>query len=321
MKKFTLFAAFAALAMSASAQENFVVAEPWVDQSVVAGKTAIFDVVIATEDVQNALVQAGQTVNYVGANGETVALDVWPGGETLAGGTSTWPGVGYSGLGAAESYVSFDVVAPEGWSGGGVNIHADAGINFKHWNDNTHFHVAMRTNNTAPADFELNIANNFDTESIASVCFSDNETATQPIVAPRLTTDWTAIDITFADLKKLCPNTFNYEYTQSSWNGYIISFSAGAVAGQNFCIDACYFYTETSGDEPGEDNAVGTVNDDANFVVTKNTVNVNNGQGIELYDLSGRLVKSSNSTVLGIDDLGNGVFVVKSGNSVKKIMK
>ena len=46
-----------------------------------------------------------------------------------------------------------------------------------------------------------------------------------------------------------------------------------------------------------------------------------NASEINLYDLSGRMIKSVNGTTMGISELGKGIYVVKAGNSVKKIAK
>ena len=315
MKKITLFAAFAALAMSASAQ--YTCAEPWADQSVVAGQVQTFDVILGAEDVLTGLQNAGQKVNDWRVNDVDRFLYVWD--ETFTGGDGSYPGVGYNDF-QYDGYSSLNV-GTVGWSGAGFFMAEASGTNTMHWNENTKFHVAYRTAAVGPNSvaFVINDAESkiFASASPAKVAvgesFNDGG-AIYPTVGPAFNDEWQAIDISFADLKKFYPT---YVWINSeNWTGNIVSILGGGVTGQNISLDCMYFHTPTGGE-----GAVGTVADDANFVITKNTVNVNNGNGIELYDLSGRLIKSSNSSVLGISDLGNGVFVVKSGNSVKKIMK
>lgn len=307
MKKFTLFAAFAALALSASAQ--YTCETPYADQSVVAGETQIFDIVLGAESVFDGLKAAGQKTNDLRPNGETNNLWVWE--ETFVGGDGSYPGVGYNDM-QFDGYTSLNV-STVGWSGAGFDIQSD--FNNTHWNENTKFHVAFRTAGTAPESVGFILANSEGSTpgNIAvGAAFDDNGTI-YPMVCNSISDEWQAIDVSFADIKKM-QSSFNY-ITSETWHGNIVAFLAGGVEGRNISLDCMYFHTPTG------DNAVGTVADDAQWVISNNTVNVANGNGIELYDLSGRMLKSVNGTTLGIDDLSNGVFVVKNGNSVKKIMK
>lgn len=308
MKKFTLFAAFAALSLSASAQ--YMCETPYADQSVVAGESQIFDIVLGAEDVFTGLKAAGQKTNDLRPNGETINLWVWD--ETFVGGDGSYPGVGYSDM-QFDGYTSLDV-STVGWSGAGFDVQSD--FDNQHWNETTKFHVAYRTAGTPPASLAFILANGGDNCVPGNIAvgeaFDDNGTIYQP-VGDAVSDEWQAIDISFADIKKLQPS-FNY-VTSDAWHGNIVAFLAGATTGRNISIDCMYFHT------PEVDGAVGAIAQDAQFVITGNTVNVSNGQGIELYDLAGRRIKSVNGTTLGISDLGNGAFIVKSGNTVKKIMK
>ena len=311
MKKFTFLAAFAALALSANAQ--YTSETPYADQSVVAGETQTFDVILGAEDVLTGLQGAGQKVNDWRVNDVDRFLYVWD--NTFDGGDGSYPGVGYSDM-QFDGYSSLNV-GSVGWSGAGFFFQGAAGTNTMHWNENTKFHVAVRTAATAPASIAFVIADGDNAgSSPAKVALGESFNdggAIYPTIGPKLSDEWVGIDISFADLKKFYP-TFAWVNTEA-WQGNIVSILGGGVEGQNISLDCMYFHT------PEGDNAVGTVVDDAQWVITNNTVNVANGNGIELYDLSGRMIKSVNGTTLGISELGNGVFVVKSGNSVKKIMK
>lgn len=313
MKKFTLFAAFAALAVSASAQ--YTTNTPYADQSVVAGQTQVFDLMLAAEDVFTGLQAAGQKTNDWRPTGDSGVrpLYIWDG--TFTGGDGSEPGVGYNDM-QFDGYSSFNVTNV-GWSGGGFFFDAEAEASTEHWSDQTKFHISYRTATTAPASVAFVIADGDATgSSPAKVAVGDafvDGGAIYPTVGPKLTDEWQGLDISFADLKKVYPS-FNY-VKMPNWQGNMVSFLGGGVEGTNISMDCMYFHT------PSADNAVGSVADDAQFVVTRNTINVSNGNGIELYDLSGRLIKSSNGSVLGISDLGSGLFVAKSGNSVVKVMK
>lgn len=312
MKKFTLVAAFAALAMSASAQ--YTCETPYADQSVVAGETQVFDLILAAEDVVTGLQNAGQKINDWRVDDVNRFLYVWD--NTFTGGDGSYPGCGYSDM-QFDGYSSLDV-GTVGWSGAGFFMSAAGNQNTMHWNENTKFHVSYRTASVAPASVAFVIADGDNAGSApAKVALGDSFNdggAIYPTIGPKLSDEWQAVDISFADLKRFYPSFVWVNAEQ--WQGNIVSILGGGVTGQNISLDCLYFHTPA-----GEEGAVGSVSDDATFVITGNTVNVNNGKGIELYDLSGRMIKSSNSSVLGIDDLNGGVFIVKSGNSVKKIMK
>lgn len=312
MKKFTLIAAMAALAVSASAQ--YTTATPYADQSVVAGETQIFDVVLGAEDVITGLTSAAQKVNDWRVNDVDRFLYVWDG--TFTGGDGSYPGVGYSDM-QFDGYSSLNV-ANVGWSGAGFFFAEASGTNTQHWTENTKFHIATRTAATAPASVAFVICDGDAAgSSPAKVALGDafnDGGAIYPSIGPKISDDWVGVDISFADLKKLYP-TFSF-VNVANWSGNIVSILGGGVEGQNISIDCMYFHTPASGE-----SGVGSVENDATFVVTGNTVNVANGNGIELYDLSGRMLKSVNGSTLGTSDLNSGIYVVKSGNSVKKIMK
>lgn len=309
MKKFTFIAAFAALALSANAQ--YTVATPYADASVVAGEKQIFDVVLGAEDVLTGLQGAGQTVNDWRVNDVDRFLYVWDG--TFVGGDGSYPGVGYSDF-QYDGYSSLDV-GTVGWSGAGFFMSEDSGTNTNHWTDETKFHVAYRTSSVGPASVAFVIADG-DPEGSSpakvavGTAFNDGG-AVYPTIGPAFNDEWQAVDISFADLKKLYP-TFVFVNTDA-WSGNILSVLGGGVTGQNISFDCLYFHT------PNGDNAVEGVEADAQLIVTDNTVN-STVAGIAVYDLEGRLVKKSNTTVLGIEDL-KGVYVVKAGNVVKKIVK
>lgn len=306
MKKFTLAAVAAMAALSASAQ--YTAATPYANAS--NGK--IFDLITCSDVVKTGLESAGKTVNDYRTNDETRWLYVWD--NTFVGGDATYPGVGYDDM-QFDGYPAFEV-GTVGWSGAGFNINKGVGINTAHWTDQTRFHAAFRSNGTAPASIALVICDKDDLNKPGRIAvgdaFNDNGTV-YPAVAPALGEDWVAVDIAFSDIKKFTPD-FNAG-GDAAWTGNILSFLAGGVAGRAFAMDAIYFYTPEGGE-----GAVEGVADDAEFVVTDNTINVAGAKGIELYDMQGRLVARSNGSVLGTEGL-NGIYVAKAGNAVKKIMK
>ena len=311
MKKFYLFAAGALMAVSANAQ--YTTETPYADQSVKEGVTATFDVILGAEDVMTGLQNAGQKVNDWRVNDVDRFLYVWD--NTFDGGDGSYPGVGYSDM-QFDGYSSLNV-GSVGWSGAGFFFSEASGTSTKHWNDNTRFHIATRTAAVAPPSVALILCDGDPAGSApAKVALGDsfNDGGNiYPTIGPKLTDEWVGTDISFADLKKFYPS-FNY-VNVDNWQGNILSILGGGVTGQNISMDCMYFYT------PSAESAVAEIFSENDFVVTSNTVNVAGANAIELYDLSGRLIKKVDGSTLGISELGTGVYVAKAGNAAKKIMK
>lgn len=315
MKKMTLLAAMAVCGMGAMNAQYIV--EPGISRTTETG--AIYDALLLCDATIAVLQQAGKTVNDFRADDVNRAMDVWNSGETLSGGSAIGPGVDDN----MDGYSSFIVVAPQGWSGGGLRFAAGTNMDCSHFSDDTHFHCAIKEGGSGlPTSLGITIlddqADGFNPAKIAvGPAFDDNGTMRPTVGSIPEDGDWAAIDITFGDLKKIFP-AFSYSTTNkfaSSELGYVFSFVGGAVAGTGFDFDAVYFYTPANG------GVEGVAADDAEIMVSDKTVSVLGGEaGIELYNISGQLVKKVANTVMGIEDLNAGIYVVKAGNAVKKVV-
>ena len=101
----------------------------------------------------------------------------------------------------------------------------------------------------------------------------------------------------------------------TGWCGNIMAFVPGGVAGKTFAFDAIYFYNY--GDGSGISNIAA---DETDIVITGRTVNAHGAAGIALYDLTGKTVKATAGTTLGIDNVPAGLYIVKAGNAVRKVL-
>lgn len=317
MKKLYFAAAIAACAISANAQ--YTAATPYMEPTAANGQ--IFDIILADDNSINELAKLGKTVNDFRVNEETRFLYIWS--ETMTAGDASYPGVGWNDF-QFDGYTAL-TVGTVGWSGGGFCMVKPGagtpagylGVNVSHWNDNTRFHLAYGTFSgaVAPASIGLIIANKDGAETPAKVAlgenFDDNGTIF-PSIAPASKDEWQAVDISFADLKKINP-AFAYQ-SSAEWTGNILSMLAGGVTGRSFAFDSIYFYT------PADDSAVEGVEEDAIISIGNYSIS-SSVSGIEVYDAQGMLVAKTASNALGLDQLGNGIFFVKSGNSVKKFIK
>lgn len=237
MKKFTLVAAAAAVVLGANAGEYNV--DPTAKTVIDGGEVAHVYPILLDPASTDAFVAAGAEITSLASDDVNIFVDVWAAGETLAGGANTLPGVGDH----FEGYLSFDVVAPEGWAGGGYRI-ANA-IDLSKFNADTRFHCAYATCGTAPASLLVTILDNG--KFVLGPAVDDNGTVVAS-AGDAITDDWQAIDISLGDLKKLFP-AFDYS-DLSAFKGYEFSFAPSpAVPGNNFCFDSVYFYNRTEATE------------------------------------------------------------------------
>lgn len=306
MKKFTFLAAAAMTAMAVNAQYTV---NP--ETSVVAAeKPSTVEYLVLDEYGQEDLTNVGATLEYIGPDGEDRNFWIWE--NTFNAGDGSNPSVD----GGEAGYLSLEV-GSVGWSGAGYAIAGD-GVDLSMLNDDTHFHAAYMTpSDNGPKALALIILdgdNNGSSPAKVSLgdAFVDGD-AVYPSIGPALNDDWQGIDISFADLKKFYP-TFNLGDNMNAWIGNALSILGGGVTGQTFALDCVYFYNT------GDAGVEGIVADSLGFVVTSKTINLNGGNGIELYDVAGKLVKKTEGCVLGIDTLPAGVYVAKSGKLVKKVL-
>lgn len=305
MKKATLLVAMTMVAAAASAQYSV---NPGAATVLDAGKVSTLGYVALDLTTIAKFQQQGADIIEYGPNDMTRFLYYWE--ETFVPGDGSYPGVDDQ----FDGYASL-VVSDKGWSGAGYNINKGAGVNTSWWNDKTRFHLAYMAPGTAPASVAFIIAEgDLAGSSAAKVAignaFNDNG-AIFPTIGPAAKDDWQGIDISFGDLRKLYP-TFTY-VASAEWTGNILDVLAGGVTGQTIALDAIYFY------QPAGTDGVAEAEAEAGFVVTGRTVSVMNAAGIELYDMSGKLVKKTAGTTLGLDNLTSGVYVAKAGDAVRKI--
>ena len=327
MKNLTLFAAMAACGMGVASAQTFVTDQPGIANT--NGDT-YYAFQLDDVTVQN-LQDAGKTVFDYRIDNVSRNMYIWD--NTMVAGDGSYPGVDMQ----TGGYISLEV-GSLGWSGAGLCIGVDGdntpGADFRGLTDDTHVHIAVRADN-APASICFVILDG-DTwatsEESASQSgfmsdgtpgriaigddFNDNGPVYPSVGELNADGEWVAIDITLGDLKRLSP-TLNY--TPGFFRGNVVSVLAGGVQGTNFSLDAIYFYQTGT---PGGVEGVAADADDIQIVVTDKTINVlgNDNAGFELYNISGQLVKRANTSVVGCDDLNDGVYIVKAGNVAKKVV-
>lgn len=303
MKKFTLLSAAALATLAANAQYT---CDPSTGV-VAAEKPATVAYIVLADAAVAELQEAGAQCTYVGPDPDA-GRNLWYWDQTFVPGDESIPRVDME----EGGYISVEV-SDIGWSGAGLAVE---GVNTKGFNDETRFHLAYMTpSNNGPASIAIILCDGLDSAPAKFALgenFDDNG-AIYPSVGPKISDDWQGIDISLGDLKKLW-NSFSL-LNSESWSGNLFSWLGGGVQGQTMAFDTVYFYNLT--DDAGVE---GISADSKNFIVTSNTINLNGGNGMELYDLTGKLVKKTAGCVLGINNLNKGVYVVKSGKLVRKVV-
>ncbi len=310
MKRSFLLASAALVALASQAQYNVSNSNQYViDQKV----SSVYTVIISDAAVAE-FEKAGSKVTYIGPSpDEGRNLYIWDHEPLTFVPCQTSPLRVDDEEGEALSLE----VSNQGWSGAGLNIDFP-GIDISSFNDDTRFHMAYMTPTAnAPASVAIIL---FDGDGSKPAKFSvgdvfDDNGKKYPSVGKGLTDEWQAIDMSLGEIRKTWGEL---EIARpAAWTGNLFSFLGGGVQGTTLAFDAVYFYNIG---ESG-DNAVNELGGEGNgFVVTDKTVSVPGGNGIELYALDGKLVKSATGSVLGLNGLQNGVYVVRCGAKTQKIV-
>lgn len=307
MKKVTLFAAMAALALGANAQ--YVTEDAGIEPVIESGAN-IFYAFVLDGGTMEQLNKGGNKVYEYLVNDVDRFFYIWD--NTFSAGDGSAPGVDYQ----MDGYTHV-VVGSIGWSGAGYNQNkGTAGMDFSGLTDETHLHLAYMapSNPIKSLGMTLLDEDSFNKPAHFAIgnAYVDNG-ETWPSIAPVATNEWQAVDITFGDLKLIYPK-FEYQ-TSKAWTGNYLAFLGGGVTGQEIALDAFYFY------QTGEVGGISNI-EMGNFdiVVTGKTINASGADSITLYDLTGKEVKRANSSVLGLNGIGTGLYLVKAGNSVAKVL-
>lgn len=289
MKKITLFAAMAAVAMSANAQ--FTVADGSIEAALKGIDKATIDYIVLDEAKAEVLNKdANYKVNFIGPDDVTRFLYVWDDGKVFTGGDANEPGVD-----DGTGYVSLNVANGD-WCGAGFNINKGAGINLSHINDNTIIHFSYRSGAGKISSMYCTLFNDGANNVSLGESYESN-----PVVGPAPSEEWTTVQMTVADYKKLKGNVNlvggEEGSTMAAWTGNIFAFggsgATGMPLGANICFDGVYFIT------PGEgQNAIENITVDGN-------------EAAVYYNLQGQRV--ANPTA-------GQVYIVKAGKDVKKVV-
>ncbi len=341
MKKTTLTfvaACFIGAAFSANAQESFVVEDPTIAPSIATCKDGgIYDV-FALGDAGMEQLRANSNITVNDYRGGDDANSHYPGGNvgwasddvynTI---TPTADGRGFDGFQVHGNWYQW-------WSGFYMTRKADTDLT--HLNADSHLHIAFQLVgdiNVPYVNVQWFKADGNDGTAPAIAFTEDVIDNKYPVVASLKKGEWVAVDITLGKVAELMKDEFDIDmdYTRfvNDWQGEAVAISLHS--GQDHAnggtplpefgheaivfVDGAYVYT------PSGKASVGTLvpgADDIQVIVSDKTISVlgNDNAPVQLYNMSGSLVKTSTTSVIGSEDLVPGVYVVKTLHVAKKVI-
>ncbi len=247
-------------------------------------------------DITDKIVQDLRPNEVVGRN-----LWLWEGSAYEAADAT-----GKGSLGQIGGYLALYVNGGT-WSGLGFNLadNATYDIDYTSITDDYRFHMAAKSTYSRAHGIELFGQK----EAKAAFSIGVGTFDALPNITPDFKTDgtWNIIDIPVSRLKEL-----GFVNRAPFKGNYFVSLSG---AGPNdLALDAIFFYSL------GGANGIADVNNKLTVLVTNQIVEVLNATApIEIYDLSGVLVKESIEPIFGVEELNKGIYIVKSGGAVEKI--
>jgi hypothetical protein len=171
-------------------------------------------------------------------------------------------------------------------------------------------HIAMKASNTASHIIGMDGPGGLSARiCIGATAFVDGASTYQPYTNFTRDNKWHLVEIpmsAFFNLGLRYP-----EAVPASAN--VLYLLSGGVSGTTVAMDAIYVYKKTA-------TAVNTVKADLDVIQTSKTLTVVDAtQPIDLYNVTGAKVRTSNESIMGIEDLNKGIYIVRCGNLSKKI--
>lgn len=207
-------------------------------------------------------------------------------------------------------FLNFNVI-DGGWSGLGLCMRDDApasfAVDFTQITDDYRFHMAFKS--TMSKAHEVQVFGGADEKQAALFSIGVGEMGSRPNITPNFQANqWNIIDIPVSTLK-----SYGFSNRTSFMGNYFVVLSGPTP--NNIAIDAIFFYN------PAVSGVKNVKADKLSVIVTKQIVEVLNAEGpIEVYNLTGSLVKRSVEPIFGVEELTQGAYILKSGNAVSKII-
>lgn len=202
------------------------------------------------------------------------------------------------------------------WSGLGfcmrdndANVTTSFPVDYTAVTDDYHFHMAVKSSTSPVKAHHIEMFGSSTGKADFSVGVGSMEAA--PNITPNFPTDgsWYVIDIPISQLR-----TYGWTNRDTFKGNYFVTLSGAPT--NNLAMDAIFIYL------PAGVNGINDVKaDKLNVLVTNKIVEVRNATApIQVYSVTGSLVKTSKEPIFGVEELAKGAYIIKSGNAVAKVM-
>ena len=231
------------------------------------------------------------------------------------------PATGKGSFGQIGGFLDFSVTSST-WSGAGWCMRDNTAgtapntfpVDFTKITDDYHFHAAFRST-FAKASY-VQVFGSASGTTVTKATFNvgvGQQDATAPNITPGFVADgttWNIVDITVAQLK-----TYGWTNRSTIPSGNYFVVGSGAPTNE-IALDAVFFYLHAGSNGINDVKA-----NKLNVLVTNRRVEVQNATApIEVFSVTGALVKKSLEPVFGVEELAKGAYIIKSGNAVAKVM-
>ena len=225
--------------------------------------------------------------------------------------TYTFPGASGKGyFGQIGGFHSVAVATGSTWSGLGFCLVDESAkeVNLTTLTDDYVFHMAYKSNNDRA--HQIQVFGGKETQARFAIGVGTQGDEKPENVTPTFEKGkWQLLELSVARLKEL-----GFQNRAAFKGNYFVTLSG--AANNDLMLDGVFFYQPASS---GIDN---TTNDDKlDVLVTASFIEVFNPLGtLELYNLAGLKVRSTNEKIMDIEDLTKGIYILKSGNVTKKVV-
>lgn len=214
-------------------------------------------------------------------------------------------------FGENKAWISLEV-GTQGWSGGGFYTSNSEAMNKlpQLMADTTDYrlHFAMKSTDNTVHLVGLSGVNTIDF-AVGAQPFNDNGMSKSPLCDFPRDGQWHSMEI---PLSKLIDRGLSYSKGMNAMNiFYILS---GGITGTNMQIDAVFFYKKTN-----TNTALEQINENRLKYIDKTIHVFNQSSSLELYNLMGQKLKSTNESTMSIADIQAGIYIIRSGKNAMKI--
>ncbi|GAB1415980.1 hypothetical protein MASR2M117_13860 [Paludibacter sp.] len=241
--------------------------------------------------------------NATNPNGEK-ALYIWE--NTYASVAPAGKGV----FGQIGGFMTFDAVG--GWSGLGFcmrdGLATTYNVDYRSVTDEYHFHMAVQSTYSKP--HMIQVFGGKEETTAAKFSVGVGEMESKPNITPNFKTDgsWNVIDIPVSQLK-----TYGFSNRSTFTGNYFVILSGGIP--NRISFDAVFFY------KPKASGVNNVKADKLDVLVTNQIVEVMNATApVEIFDVTGTLVKKSSEPIFSKSEFNKGVYIIKSGSATAKIL-